>query len=88
MTQYFRILSFNGFTEIAKSLLQAGGRINSQNALGSTALISAASFNQKEIVQLLIEHGADEEIQNFKGNTAIDKARMIESYEIVTLLQR
>lgn len=59
-----------GRTEIAKLLINAGAKINSQNNEGSTALITAAFFCRTEIVKMLLKKGADKTIKNMYGNNA------------------
>ena len=54
---------------------------------GNTALIGAAMYGKKEVVQLLIEAGANREAQDNNGKTAIDVARDENKHEVVGLLE-
>ena len=57
---------------MAKLLIDAGADLNFRNSEGSTALISAAFFGRREIVQLLLNAGADKTIKNKYGSTAYE----------------
>ena len=54
---------------------------------GDTALIVAAIYGKKEVVQLLIEAGANREAQSNTGKTALDHARQRNKHEVVRLLE-
>ena len=71
---------------MAEMLIDAGASINIQNFNGATALIYAATFNQKQIVALLITNGADTSIKDSRGQTAADHAKMQGSKEIFDLI--
>src|SRR5579871_6835687 len=61
-----------GKTEIAKTLIDAGAKLNVQNNDGSTALHSAAFFCRPEIVKMLLAKGADKTIKNNYQSTAYE----------------
>ena len=68
------LASVFGKEEIAKTLIEAGVKLDQRNNDGSTALISAAFFCRSEMVQMLLDAGADKEIKNNYGSTALDNA--------------
>ncbi|MBT5506540.1 MAG: ankyrin repeat domain-containing protein, partial [Flammeovirgaceae bacterium] len=61
--------------------------VNLTNAMGASALIFAAMFNRKDMVELLLENQADKTIQDAKGMTALAHAEVKKASEIVKLLQ-
>lgn len=68
------LASVFGKNEIAKTLIDAGVKLDQKNNDGSTALISAAFFCRTEMVQMLLDAGADKSIKNNYGSTALDNA--------------
>lgn len=70
-----------------KQHIEAGTDINSVEPMGgSTPLISAATFNKKDIAKALIEAGANLSIQNKGGSTALHSAAFFCRIEIVQML--
>ena len=70
MTSSFQILAAcHSKIGIVKLLLNAGADIDKQNKEGSTALISAAYYNNREIIKLLLNYGADEFILDYDNNS-------------------
>ena len=70
-----------------KQHIEAGTDINSIEPMGgSTPLISAATFDKREIANALIEAGADITIQNKDGSTALHSAAFFCRVEIVQML--
>ncbi|MBL7472022.1 ankyrin repeat domain-containing protein [Robertkochia sediminum] len=73
--------------EAVRQHIVAGTNIDERDALsGSTPLITAASFNKKEIAEALIDAGADLEVKNNDGATALHTAAFFCRVEIVQLL--
>jgi len=61
----------NGHLATAKLLLTKGAKPNLRNALGRSALASAAAFGVDEsVVALLVEHGAKGNVKTNFGDTA------------------
>lgn len=76
-----------GNIEAVKQHIAAGSDLNKKEPLsGSTPLISAITFDQREIAQLLIEEGTDLEIQNNDGSTALHVAAFFCRKEMVQML--
>ena len=76
-----------GNLEAVKQHIEAGTDINSKEPMGgSTPLISAATFDQREIAKTLIEAGADLAIKNKDGSTALHSAAFFCRVEIVQML--
>ena len=70
-----------------KQHIEAGTDINSIEPMGgSTPLISAATFDKKDIAKALIAAGADLTIQNKDGSTALHSAAFFCRIEIVQML--
>ncbi len=59
------------YTQMAKTLLEAGADPHSTNIHGHTALIYASAYGNTYIVKLLIEHGADIDKKTFDGWSAL-----------------
>lgn len=67
--------------------IKAGTDINEKDAMsGSTALITAASFDKPEIVKALIDGGANLTLTNNDGATALHTASFFGRIEIVQML--
>lgn len=60
-----------GWTDIAKILLDRGAPINQQSADGSTALLVAVQNGQTDFARLLIGRGADVDLANTRGWTPL-----------------
>lgn len=76
-----------GDVEAVKQHIAAGSDLNVQDPFGgSSPLITAAVFDQKEIAELLIDAGADINFQNNEGSTALISAAFFGRPEIVQLL--
>jgi ankyrin repeat protein len=65
------VTSYRGNSRIVKRLLEAGARVNEQDAAGNTAVILAAQFGRSDSVKLLLEAGADVRLANEHGWTAL-----------------
>ena len=67
--------------------IEAGTDLNAVEPMGgSTPLISAATFDKREIAKALINAGADLSIQNKDGSTALHSAAFFCRVEIVQML--
>lgn len=61
--------------------------VNEIDGNGSTALITAAKYNQIDIVSLLLDYGADKSFTDFAGKSAYDYATANGFVSIVELLK-
>jgi ankyrin repeat protein len=61
----------------ARSLLDAGARVDAVNDAGYTPLMLAAECNHARVVRLLLERGADPQARTLRGETALDLARAV-----------
>ncbi len=82
--------SINGFTDVAKLLIDSGAYVNlripySVN-VDLAALDYAAMFNSLEIAQLLIEKGANIEAKDAYGSTALMYAARENAIDVAKLL--
>ncbi len=76
-----------GDLNAVKQHIAAGTDLNSKEPMGgSTPLISAATFDKKEIAEVLIEAGAELSIKNKDGSTALHSAAFFCRVEIVQML--
>ena len=76
-----------GNLEVVEKHIEAGTNINEVEPMsGSTPLISAATFDKKDIAEALIKAGADLTIANNDGNTPLHSAAFFGRVEIVQLL--
>lgn len=64
----------DGFTDIARVLIDSGADVNWIDGEGVTPLILAAFKNHLELVQLLLDHGADTTVRDQWDRTALDYA--------------
>lgn len=79
--------AFTGNVNAVKQHIAAGSDLNQKDALGgSSPLITACLFNQKEIAALLIDAGADINFQNNDGSTPLHVAAFFCKPEMVKLL--
>jgi len=60
----------------------------SHPADGCNALMTAAMYGQKKVVELLLQNGANPDLKDAKGRTALDYARMEGHEDIVKLLSK
>lgn len=78
----------DGFTEIARVLIDSGAEVNWIDGEGVTPLILAAFKGHADLVRLLLDHGANTTVRDQWDRTALDYAlRRGEEDEIVRLLQ-
>ena len=77
----------SGNLEAVKQHIAAGTDINAKDAMsGSTPLITAATFDKKEIAKALIDAKADLNLKNNDGATALHVAAFFCRVEIAQLL--
>ena len=76
----------NGYTEIARLLLGAGGKVSLFNSDGITALMIAAKRGHTGVVELLLEAGADVNQAGSDGRTALMFAAYNGHTDVVKLL--
>ncbi|WP_421750905.1 ankyrin repeat domain-containing protein [Croceimicrobium sp.] len=70
-----------------KQHIAAGTDLNQKDAFtGSTPLITAATFDKREIAQALIDGGSDLSLQNNDGSSALHSAAFFGRVEIVQML--
>jgi ankyrin repeat protein len=67
--------------------LDKGANVNTTNAMGSTSLIYAATFNRTEIAKMLLVKGADASVKDSRGQTAYDHAKMQGNSLLMELLE-
>jgi ankyrin repeat protein len=73
--------------EVVKQHIAAGSNINAKESFsGSTPLITAITFDKREIAQNLIEAGADLTIANNDGTTPLHAAAFFGRVEMVEML--
>ncbi|NEQ51730.1 MAG: ankyrin repeat domain-containing protein [Leptolyngbya sp. SIO3F4] len=78
----------DGFTEIARLLIEHGAEVNWIDGEGVTPLILASFKDHIDLVQLLLAHGADIAVRDQWNRTALDYAlRRGETDPIAQLLQ-
>ena len=68
---------------IAKLLIDAGVDVNAQDADGDSALLLAAMFRKKDLVDYLITAGADPKLKNRSGLSAQDVIKRITYWDPV-----
>ena len=56
------------------ALLQCGAKIDAASPGGTTPLIMAAGYGNREMVRLLLEHGASADSRDREGRVALDYA--------------
>lgn len=77
----------SGNLEVVNQHIDAGTDINLKDQMsGSSPLITAATFNQKEIAKALIDAGADLSVKNNDGATALHVAAFFCRVEIAQFL--
>lgn len=64
----------DGFTDIARLLVEEGAEVNWIDSEGVTPLILAAFKGHVEIAELLLDQGADRTVKDQWGRTALDYA--------------
>lgn len=67
-------VAFKGYASIARTLIAAGADVNFTNGVGQNALMMAALFDRREIVDLLLQSGADRHATDAAGNSAFSVA--------------
>ena len=78
----------DGFTEIARLLIDQGADVNWIDGEGVTPLILASFKGHLELTQLLLDHGADATVSDQWNRTALDYAlRRGETDAIAQMLQ-
>lgn len=80
-------VAFKGHLAIAQQLLDAGADPNGRNAARQTALMMAALFDRRDVVDLLLERGADRTLADATGATASDVAEAQGNAELATALR-
>ncbi|MEM8968118.1 MAG: ankyrin repeat domain-containing protein [Bacteroidota bacterium] len=77
----------SGNLEAVKQHIEAGTDLNEKEQFsGSTPLISAVTFDKREIAQALIDAGVDLSAKNNDGSTALHSAAFFGRVEIVQML--
>ena len=77
----------SGNLAAVKQHIAAGTDLNQKDAFtGSTPLITAATFDKREIAQALIDGGTDLSLQNNDGSSALHSAAFFGRVEIVQML--
>jgi len=66
-----------GFVEGLERLIKAGGRIDTANAAGETALISAVHRRDVPVIRLLLRNGANPDKTDNSGRSARDFATLM-----------
>ncbi|HCD52229.1 MAG TPA: ankyrin repeat domain-containing protein [Balneolaceae bacterium] len=73
--------------EAVQQHIKAGTDLDQKEPMsGSTALITAATFDKQDIAKALIDAGADLSVQNSDGSTALHSAAFFCRVEIVQML--
>tara|TARA_R110002012_G_scaffold45891_3_gene121673 strand:+ start:602 stop:1189 length:588 start_codon:yes stop_codon:yes gene_type:complete len=76
-----------GNLEVVEQHIAAGTDINEKDPLsGSTPLITAVTFDKRDIAQALIDAGADLSVKNNDGSTALHVAAFFCKVEAVQML--
>ena len=81
-----RSAAYNGHTETAKMLIEAGADVNAKNSSEQTALHLAALRGHTEIAKMLIEAGADLNAKDNNGWTVLRSAAYNARTETVKML--
>ncbi len=71
---FFEVTNYNSDVQYIQDLIAVGSPINHTFGIGQTALFSAVTYGNVEIVKLLISKGADINARNNDGQTAWDLA--------------
>jgi hypothetical protein len=61
----------DGSVEVVRRLIEAGARVNTQDAGGQTALMYAAKYRRLAIARLLVASGAKTSLRDDEGRTAM-----------------
>lgn len=75
-----------GHLAVMRLLLDSHAYIDAASPNGTTPLMMAARYANKDAVQLLLDAGADPMLKNILGLTAIDFARQVHKEESVALI--
>ncbi|MHB2026549.1 MAG: ankyrin repeat domain-containing protein [Elusimicrobiota bacterium] len=78
--------ALNGYTDIAKVLLDHGAMVNAQDDDKATPLHWAVLGNHLAVAKLLVSHGADVGAKDLFGDTPLHMAADIGSLDMVNLL--
>jgi ankyrin repeat protein len=81
------LVSLSGSTELARTLLEHGAKVNAVNPGGVTPLMIAAAGNRAGLAGLLIKSGADVNARSEDGRTALSIAQASNSDAVVKILQ-
>ncbi|GAB5357361.1 hypothetical protein AAMO2058_000368100 [Amorphochlora amoebiformis] len=66
---------YGGEVDVAKALLNAKAKVNSQNCVGDTALVISTEYNHLRMVEFLLDCKADVNIRGSRGLLPVDIAR-------------
>ena len=75
-----------GSADIAKALIEAGGKVNARTKGGFTPLMEATQAGSYDVAKVLLENGADPNAKDSKGQTAMALAAGAKRHEIQELL--
>ena len=80
----------SGSFEFVKTLLDAGAKVNVQEARGLTPLMLAVATDRQnlDVIRMLIAKGADVNAKDSGGETALDWARKFKGQPAIELLRR
>jgi ankyrin repeat protein len=80
----------SGSAEFVKALLDAGAKVNVQEARGLTPLMLAVATDRQnlDVIRMLIAKGADVNAKDPGGETALDWARKFKAQPAIELLRR
>jgi len=77
----------SGNLDQVRQHIAAGSDLNQAEPMGgSTPLITASTFDKRDIAKALIEAGADVNLQNKDGSTALHSAALFGRVEIIQML--
>ena len=82
---FFQAVEDNDVQKVQAALNQDIA-LDTENEIGQTALLVAASQGHTDLVKLLLEQGADVHACDDGGDSPLIKAMLLRSQEIITLL--